>query len=346
MRALSVSLALGLLSLGLVACGDDEGSGAPDPRPAPTRRHTHDVDTQRGDPHGDPPPARLLRTEGGVTIDGAATHGEMDVEPDKPIVVPEGGRAVLQLRDGGRVELDGGSRALVTDDGGAQLLLITGALWAVQPPSGNAPRPPLRISSAAVTAEIGGAGELYLALFDSGAAWVTVLGGMAAISIGEADNRRRLRALELGGGHAVAVAGRLAEPTEGPSRLSAAREAAATLATADPEPPPPERLERDLAHEVSRLDQALSWLEAETRRGRELTTSHREAVRQKNMDEGRSLQRDLVEHSRALYRLRRLATARWERTRALHLRLVETGRAPADDPIAQRRERVVGLLGT
>ncbi|MEC7523170.1 MAG: FecR domain-containing protein [Myxococcota bacterium] len=334
------ALALALL---LAACGDDGEVASVDPTPPP-RRHAHDVDGH-GEGHGDPAPARLLRTEGGVTIGGAATRGEMDVEPEQPIEVPEGGRAVLQLRDGGRVELDGGSLARVTDDGGAQLLLLQGALFAVQPPSGNAPRPPLRIASAATTIEIGGAGEVYLALFPSGAAWVSVLGGMAAISVGEADNRRRLRALELGGGHAVAVTGRLAEPTEGPGRLTAAREAARTLASGDPEPPARDRLTRDLSNEVDRLDQALRWLETETRRGRELTTTHREAVRQKNVDEGRRLQRELVEHSRALYRLRRLATARWERTRALHLRLVATGNAPAEDPIDERRDRVVGLLG-
>src|SRR5690606_4534844 len=105
------------------------------------------------------------------------------------------------------------------------------------------------------------------------------------------------------------------EPTEAPRRLADAREAAAALAVAPPEPEA-ERLARDVQNEARRLDAALRLLETETRRGRELTTQHGAAVREGRRDEAQRLQRRLVDHSQALYRLRQLATARWERLRA------------------------------
>ena len=100
-----------------------------------------------------------------------------------------------------------------------------------------------------------------------------------------------------------------------------------------------------LRSETERLDQALRWLETEARRGRDLTNQHRDAVREGNQEESSRLQRELVGHSQSLYRLRRLATARWERVRAKQLRLAAAGRAPNEDPVASRRVRVDGLLG-
>lgn len=292
----------------------------------------------------DPAPAMVRRVEGPVTIEGAAAPADAPVEAEQMIDVPPNGRAVLQLRDGGRVEVDGNSRVQVVDEGAAQLLLVRGSLYAAQPPAGNAPRPPLRVVSPTAAVEVGQAGEFYLVAFENGGSWVAVLGGLASVSSGEADARRRLRTLDLGRGQAVAVPARVADPTEGPERLAAARTTAAALA-ASSEAVGLEQRRTALAHEVERLDQALRWLETETRRGRQLTTEHRAAVRAGQSGDAQRLQAELVDHSQALYRLRRLATARWERLRAQQLRLADLGASSAADPVSARRDRVVGLLG-
>lgn len=338
-----------LLSIAF-GCGeeraDTEAAARTEDSPRPPPPHGEGAAEEGGAEREDPAPARLVRIEGAVTVDGAAARAGEAIEAEEPIEVPEDGRAVIQLLDGGRVELDGGGRARIVGEGAAQVFLTRGGLYAVQPPAGNAPRPPLRVVSPSATVEIGQAGELYLALFENGASWIAVLGGGVSVSTGEADVRRTLRTVDLTRGQAVAVPGRIMEPTEAPSRLTAARAAARELAAAEGTAEvDPERMRREVGHEVERLDQALRWLETETRRGRELTSEHRAAVRDGQADEAQRLQNELVEHSRSLYRLRRLATARWERLRVQQLRLHAVGAAQGDDPVSARRDRVVGLLG-
>lgn len=324
------------LSVLVLACGGKgEPLDEPPPEPSPIESAPHDRD---------PPPAQLREVVGVVTVGGAAAQRGDSVDAERAIEVPLGGRAVLQLKDGGRVTLDEGAVARVLEDTAAQLLLIRGAAHAAQPPAGSSPRPPLRLVTPAATVEIGQAGETYVATFDGGGSWVVALAGGVSVSNGESDSRQRLRTVDLAGGQAVAVSGRIAEPTEGPRRLEDARQAARALAVAPPEPEG-ERLARDIEHEARRLDAALRLLETETRRGRELTNQHGEAVREGDRNQVQRLQRALVEHSQALYRLRQLATARWERLRAQWLRLGLVGPRPARDPVEQRRERVVGLLG-
>lgn len=338
--------ALWALVLILAGCGED-----PAPTPPPEPPPDDVVDTAADDGHApsqpDPAPGRLVRLTGAVTIGGAEATPNMEIDGEVPIAVPEGGQAVIQLRDGGRLEIDGGSTARLVEDAAAQAILVSGFLYAVQPPAGNAPRPPLRIATPAVTVEIGQSGEIYLASMGAGgAAWVSVLEGAAEVSVGEADNRRRVRTVELPAGRAVAVPRRIAEPTEGPSRLTAAREAARLLAAGATEEVDEAADHATLSSETDRLDQALRWLETEARRGRDLTSQHRDAVRNGNPDEANRLQRELVAHSQELYRLRRLATTRWERVRAEHLRQQAAGTAsPTEDPVAMRRDRVDGLLG-
>lgn len=323
-----------------LACGED-------PSVDPGTREVDPVEEAPEVAHAPaaPPPARLRDLTGLVTLEGAAAQRGAAIDAEETVEVPEEGRAVVQLADGGRVTLEGGSLGRVVTESAAQLLLVRGAVHAVQPPAGSSPRPPLRVVTPAATVEIGVSGEVYVAVFEGGASWVVVLGGGAAVSNGEADARRRLRTVDLAAGQAVAVAGRIAEPTQAPRRLSETREAARALAGTTPEGSEVERLPRELAGEAERLDQALRWLETETRRGRELTTQHNAAVRGADREEAQRLQRQLVDHSQALYRLRQLATARWERLRTLWLRLGSLGPLPAADPVAQRRERVVGLLG-
>jgi len=333
---------LGILCCVMATTGCEEE--APEPIPAPEPRVVaEDPSPQHAAP--DPAPGQLVRMTGTVTVSGAEARAGMELDAEAPIEVPAGGRAVIQLRDGGRVEVDGPARLRLVEDAAAQVLLLNGGLYAAQPPAANAPRPPLRVASPAATIEIGQTGEVYLTAFEWGGSWVAVLAGAVAVSVGEADNRRRLRSIELGAGRAVAVPDRIAEPTEGPERLTGARAASAALAQSSEEREVDEAAEQSaLRSEASRVDQALRWLETEARRGRDLTNGHRDAVREHNAEESQRLQRELVGHSQALYRLRHLATARWERVRAQHLRLMALGRAPSEDPVAQREDRVAGLL--
>ena len=333
-----------VLSLGaaLIIGGCGEDADPPIAPPSPPEQQTEVGHAAAPDPA----PGRLVRSSGVVTVAGVEAADGMEIEAEVAIVVPDGGSAVIQLREGGRVELDGPAQARVLEDVAAQVLLVYGGAYAAQPPAGNSPRLPLRVVSPAATVEIGQTGEVYISAFSWGGAWVTVLAGAAAVSVGESDNRRRLRSVELPAGRAVAIPDRIAEPTEGPSRLTAARAAASLLSAPDPEREDDPAADRAaLATEVRRLDQALRWLEAETSRGRELMNSHRDAVREENTEESQRLQRALVSHSQALYRLRRLATARWERVRARHLHLLHLGRAPTEDPVAERLDRASGLLG-
>ncbi|MCA9608267.1 MAG: FecR domain-containing protein [Myxococcales bacterium] len=333
------------LALILAACGED-----PVPTP-PVDPPPEDVgDPAADDGHAtqpDPAPGRLVRLTGAVTIGGAEASANMEIDGEVPIAVPDGGQAVIQLRDGGRLEIDGEATARLVEDAAAQVILVTGFLYAVQPPAGNAPRPPLRVATPAVTVEIGQSGEIYVAAMGpTGAAWVSVLEGAAEVSVGEADNRRRVRTVELPAERAVAVPRRIAEPTEGPSRLTVAREAARVLAAGATEEPDEAADRATLTTETERLDQALRWLETEARRGRDLTAQHRDAVQNGRTEDATRLQRELVTHSQELYRLRRLATTRWERVRAEHLRQQVMGTAsPTEDPVALRRDRVDGLLG-
>ncbi len=309
-----------------LACGEDESS-ASEPSLAVL----------------DPPPARLSEVSGAVTIAGASARRGSDVGAERALEVPQNGRAVLLLEHGGRVALEGGARARVVEEGAAQLLLTNGSAHALQPPAGDSPRPPLRLVTPTATIDIEGDGEVFVAATD-GSSFVGVLRGAATISNGEVDARRRLRTIDLAAGQALAVSARIGEPTVCPRNLRQAR-AAARAAIVPATEPEHERLAREVTHEAERLDESLRWLEQETRRGRELTNEHRSAVRDGHGEEAERLLRELSDHSQALHRLRQIATARWERLRAQWLRLSDIAAVPANDPVAQRRERVVGLLG-
>jgi hypothetical protein len=292
------------------------------------------------------PAARLRDVQGQVEVAGTAAQPGSAVSVDEPISVPVGGSAALQLADGGRVSLFGQGEARVTADGGAQLLLIAGSAHLVQPAAGNTPRAPLRVVTPSATLELTDAAEAFVALLPNGASWVVVLSGAGSASNGEADYRHRLRVVTLAAGQSLVVnAARITEPAgDAPRRVSEARAALGVVAepTADPEA---QRLPRELAAEAQRVDQALRWLETETRRGRELTSEHAAAVRGGQAEPAQRLERALTEHAQGQYRLRQLATARWERLRAQALRLEALGVTPAMDPVAARRERAASLLG-
>lgn len=331
----------------VLGCGDDDD---PPPDPEPTHGHHHGGEHGHHHGHGGPrpeaPPARVSRLRGQATVDGAQARNGMALEPESTIEVPPGGEMHVLLRDGGRFALDGGTTARLVTDGPTQLLLVRGRLHATQPARGGAARPPLRVATPSATCELAGAGEMYLSTYENGSTWLASLGGQASVTSGEADNRHRVRESDVRAGQSVAIGERVAEPTEGPERIEAARAAAAALANGEGmSEADPEAVQRGLTERLASLDEALRWLETETRRGSELTTQHRAAVQAGDRDEARRLQREVVGHSQELYRLRRVATARWERVRAQHLWLGLLDAQPTEDPVAARRDRVAGLLG-
>jgi hypothetical protein len=297
----------------------------------------------------DQPPVRVTRFEGDVarTRGTTLTPGE-GLEPGDGLVVRGEGRADLDLGDLGRVLLERDTEIRVSEGGAAQVLLLRGAVHVFVPPGLSGPRPPLRVATPAASIELGGSGEFYALAHPSGMTWVVGLAGLTTVANGESDGRRRLRTIELAPGRAVLVGARgLGEPTEGPARIDAARTAAATLLEGS-SAPDRLRARRDLEDAARRLDESLLWLESETRRGRDLTNQHREAVRAGRSADAIRLQRELVSHAQQLYVLRQVATARWERVLAGSLYLARTAGGAESSAAAvagSRRDRVQSLLG-
>ncbi|AKF08216.1 FecR domain-containing protein [Sandaracinus amylolyticus] len=334
-----------LAALLITACGGGEDERPPRSASAPqaaVERHAGEPVEVIGTPP-DQPPARLARATGDVLRSRGPIEAGAPLEAGDGLVVRGEGRADVDLGDGGRVSLGPDTELRIGDGGPAQVVLLEGSLHAAVPAGPAGPRPPLRIATAHASIDLGGSGELFVRAHRTGT-WVASLAGLGTVATGEVDGRRRLRVIELPPGRAIFVGARLAEPTDGPTRLDDARSAAVTIFEGAAEPEAA-RLTRELDDAASRLDESLLWLEAETRRGLDLTTQHREAVRAGRADEGMRLQRELVTHSQQLYALRQVATARWER---LHASALATAHVPGTTPSTHaetRRDRVASLLG-
>lgn len=327
-----------LITLG---CGEGGSESA-----EPTAPLSHDEEREFTSVYGasaDAPPARVIRHTTGVMRSRGPLDDEGGLDQGEILLVPAGGQATVDLRDAGRVELEGATSIQIADGGPAQVTLIEGDLRATMPPGPSGPRPPLRIATAAASIELEGAGDVWMRALRSGATWVVAFSGLSIVSNGETDIRRRLRTVELTRGRAVLVTARLGEATEAPNDLTAARIIAATLFEGT-DAMSEDRASRELSEHANRLDESLGWLETETRRGLELTSRHREAVRSDQDTQAMRLQRDLATHAQRLHTLREVAIARWERlvgTALLAHRSWPTG----TDPIAIRRDRVTSLVG-
>lgn len=342
-RALAVLVALGLAAPCIVACGGDEDR----PRARVTsRRHSADTEPAveaRSTPPEEPP-ARLTRFQGDVAR-GRGTVAEGDaLEAGDSLAIEGPGRADVDLGDGGRVVLDGDTEIRIGEGGPAQIVLVRGIVHAMVPPGPAGPRPPLRIATPAASVDLPGSGEVLVIAHGSGATWVASLSGLTIIATGEVDGRRRLRTVDLPPARALLIGSRMADPTDAPARLEDAR-AMGVGALAEAGELDLERATRELADAARRLDEGLLWLETETRRGLDLTSQHREAVRVGGTDAAMLLQRELVTHSQQLYALRQVATVRWERLVAEELQLDRLPGARPSDLASTRRDRVGSLLG-
>lgn len=297
----------------------------------------------------DQPPARVTRFEGDVSrLRGTTLTPGEGLDFGDGLVVHGQGCADIDLGNGRRISLERETEIRVAERGTAQILLLRGSIHALVPPGPNGLRAPLRVATPAASIELGGSGEFYAVAHPSGATWVVGLAGVTTVASGEIDARRRLRTIELPAGSALLVGSRgMGEPTEGPTRLEDARTASVTLfetaAALDTD-----RMLRELEEGARRLDESLLWLEAELRRGRELSTQHRGAVRAGRSQEAMRLERELVAHGQKLYVLRELVTARWERLLVGSLqfaRLAGVTPASATEWVETRRDRVESLIG-
>lgn len=345
--------AIALVAMLAVGCSGAREDPAPSPpaerahEGAGGRRHALGAGEPSAEAHGTPPeepPARLVRFTGEVArARGTIAAGDA-LEAGESLIVRGQGSADVDLGEGGRVRLEGDTEIRIGEGGPAQVLLVRGSIHALVPAGPSGPRPPLRIATAAASVDLPGSGEVLIVAHASGVTWVAALSGLTTVATGEVDARRRLRIVELPPARALLVLSRMAEPTEGPSRLEDAR-AASRVVLESAVPLEADRAARDLAEAAARLDESLLWLETETRHGLELTAQHREAVRAGQSAEGMRLQRELVAHSQQLYSLRQVATARWERVIAQEAQMSRLPQARPSELAAARRDRVSSLLG-
>lgn len=346
-RASRIAAAV-LLVVGSLGCGDDAadtGSGArtaPEPeRGQGPEGHSPSVPAQ--EPRPERPLAQVARLTGPVAAEGPALRLTGPVPVDVPLEVGPDALLGLALRDGGRVDLEANSSALLAGEGPAVVVLARGNLHAVLPPAGNAARPPFHVALPSATVEIGGSGELWVTQLPSGRAWVAVLGGTVDIMVGDLDAEGRPVRRTFVAGQAYTLGGSQAEPAAAPGSLDEVRAQAAGIVRRD-RPPRDAQITAGLADDVTALDETLEALGGELARGSRLADEHRSAVAARS-ERARELQRELVGHSQQMFRMRQAALVRWERVLARVRWLAVGGAAPDPDPTAARRARVRELLG-
>ncbi len=286
-----------------------------------------------------------IRGQGGdVTRLGQRGGGALELAAGEGLRVGAGGHVQLDPGTGHQVELGAEADVEVGDEGLARLLLAAGPLEVLAPQDTPALRVPLRVATPAATIEFGDDAVAFVQVHPTGAVWVACLAAPVTVSSGDVDARRRTRELALEPGRAVLVGARTSEVSDGPQALADAP-AAAALAFATAPAPDAERLGRDLAEAAGRIDEALLWLESETRRGRELTRAHRAASGAGGTQEAARLQRELIAHGQLVYALRQTATVRWERLLVGERAARRTDRRLFLEGSEARRDRVTGLLG-
>lgn len=306
----------------LAGCGNDAHTATPEP-----------VVEAVTEPS--PPPARVASLDGTAVIAGRAAQVGDEVERDAWIVTDGGASLALDTVGGARIEIDGAAEVALAPLPDEGVWLRSGRLRVIEPPRGPGDRAPTRVATPSATVELAAAGELAVEVAPSRQSFIAVLAGLGEVTTYDVDARQRLRTTALDAGQAVLVGSAVTEPMLGDTDRGRARELAATTFAAPPTAPQfgplSERYGGDM---LNRLDESLVWLEAEQRRGHDLTAQHRDAVRHGDSATAMRLQRELVAHAQRVYGLRRAVTTRWERA--------ELGRR-AGGP--SRRDRISILLG-
>lgn len=325
-------------------CGDDrEDRARPPPTAAAPGPEAAGVrETREADPRL--PPAQLGLLEGNVTLGQTAAVSGAAVEVGRVVSLEGPGRATLDLPGGARGTLWAPGAMLLAEAPDRGLWIVRGAVHVSDPPTGLGGRTPLRVATPTATLELQGAGDAVVSVDAQGITHVTVLNGQVEVTSAEVDTRRRLRSLDVVAGLETQVIDHIDVVVPGSARLeealALARERAASASASAPGAPAPP----SVAATMSRLDDAMGWLEAEQRRGRDLTARHRAAVQAGQGEEAMQYQREIVSHAQAVHALRQVVLTRWERF-ALTARLL-AGARPASEEVAPRLDRLRNLLGS
>jgi hypothetical protein len=256
------------------------------------------------------PAATAWRTEG-----EAAERRRIPVAPGEAL----GGEAsaTVDIRGGGRFEVAPGAQARLGGVPPPPLLLGSGRARARLGPTGPPDRAPLRLGTPEVTVELVRGGDVFAVALAEGRTWVVALAGDPVLLTGAAEDQGGARRWPLAAGQGVWVTGEgPGEPAAAPSRareVEAAMDALAGKGSSG----------RDAgaqARAVAALEEVLVRLEREGARGRALAAAHRQAVAD-DAARAKEIRKQIVEHAKALVRLRGLVRTRWERLAALEVAL-------------------------
>jgi hypothetical protein len=284
---------------------------------------------------------------------GTAAEAGRALVPGAMLTTGEGSGLVVSFRRGGRVELGKDAHARIGGSAPAQLFVAEGRAYATLPPAGNSPRPGLHVATATASIRIGSSGDAWVVALPDGSTWVAMLRGTAEVVTGQTRSAPadgddsgagdKLRAWRVRAGQQMRItADGVGSPESGPQKVEQARARTAKLREAAGTASEPAR-RRAFEARLKQLDPALEALAAERKRATELQRAGDAAGRDGGPDP-REVQKQLVQHSQARFRLRRIALAQWERTQACGLRVAQsTGEMP--ESLAPRRARARKLLG-
>lgn len=228
-----------------------------------------------------------------------------------------------------RVEVDPGSRVQVGAARASELIVARGGVRGLLAPVPNSQRAPLHVGTPSTSVELGGDGDVYVALIADGRAEVFVLSGLARLFPGtlEPDGRPTLL---------VVPAGAQSGPLPGADGVTTIEAARARLAEARADDD--HRIYLDVATQVARLDDALDGLDVEDRERLRLLAETPAA----GSEAARRRVADLVRSGQHLLWRRAALLARWE------LAVATSGTADAEGraPVIARRQKVLDRVGT
>jgi hypothetical protein len=274
------------------------------------------------------PSATAWRTEG-----EGAERRRIPVAPGEAV----GGEAsaTVDVRGGGRFEVAPGAQAHLGGVPPPPLLLGRGRARARLGPTGPPDRAPLRLGTPEVTVELVRGGDVFAVALADGRTWVVALAGDPVLLTGAAADQGGARRWPLAAGQGVWVTGEgPGEPAAAPSRAREVEAAMDVLAGKGS----PGRDVGTQARADAALEEALVRLERERARGRALAAAHRQAVAD-DAARATEIRKQIVEHTKALVRLRGLVRTRWERLAALEVAL-----GAASEGAAARNDRVQRAL--
>jgi hypothetical protein len=302
-------LLVGVLGAWASGCSEDESPAAA----TPAEPHASEGTVDEGPPASplEPAPAAWRMVGDGPDRRRVPVEPGVDLVPD-----PDTGTTV-DLRGGGRVEIAPRSHARLGAVAARPVLLGTGRARALLTASGPPDRAPLRVATPQATVELVRSGDVWVAALPDGRTWIAALAGHPTVVTGAVDAEGHLERWALGPGQALWVdADGPGEPAPGPTRAEEVTVRMDALVGGGDPAAGGAALGGAVWEAVwEAVEAALDDLEGELARGRALSEAHRGAL----VDApGRAteLRRQIVQHSKALLRLRARVLVRWERAAA------------------------------